>query len=155
MMPSSRCRKMTALPEIGCSSQGLPSATSTSTRWSWTSHYSGDEQAEGDPDPPRSPIDKNEYEQINRARERLALRDLELRQIIRHCNMEMDIIRRKLCKDLAILEILKGEIEKVGTGPIRDQLEVDFYNGNAQYVYFLMYRISSVCGDIGKTERYG
>lgn len=43
--------------------------------------------------------------------------------------MEMDIIRRKLCKDLGILEILKGEIEKVESGPMREQLEADFYNG--------------------------
>lgn len=59
------------------------------------------------------------------------MRDLELRQIIRHCNMEMDDVRRKLCKDLDILEILKGEIENSGMGPMREQLEVDFYNGIA------------------------
>ena len=119
-----------SLPTIRCSSPGLPSAASASTHWSWTSHCSNEEPAE-ESDPPPSPIDENEFDLINKARERLALHEIELREIIRHCNMEMDIVRGKLCKDLGILEVLKGEIEKAGTGPLREQLEVDFYNGIA------------------------
>jgi hypothetical protein len=129
-MPSGLRQKTIASPRIGCPSPGLPSAASTTTHWSDKSHYSSDEETE-EHDPPYSPIDENEYERINKARERLAMRDLELRQIIRHCNTEMDVVRRKLCKDLDILEILKGEIENSGTGPMREQLEVDFYNGIA------------------------
>ena len=71
----------------------------------------------------------DEHERISKARERLARREVELRQIIRHCNGEMDIIRRKLCKDLGVMEVLKGEIEKAGTGPLREQLEQDFHDG--------------------------
>jgi hypothetical protein len=29
------------------------------------------------------------------------------------------------------MEILKGEIEKAGTGDLREELETDFYNGNS------------------------
>jgi hypothetical protein len=41
----------------------------------------------------------------------------------------MDIIRRKLCRDLGIMEVLKAEIEKAGSGPMREELEMDFHNG--------------------------
>jgi hypothetical protein len=73
--------------------------------------------------------DENELELINKARERLAGRQVELENVIQQCNSEMDIVRTKLCKDLRVLEVIKGEIEKAGTGPMRDQLETDFYNG--------------------------
>jgi hypothetical protein len=41
----------------------------------------------------------------------------------------MDIVRTKLCKDLQLLEILKEEIEKAGSGSVREQLEQDFHDG--------------------------
>jgi hypothetical protein len=78
---------------------------------------------------PMTPVNDDELERILKARERLARREIELRQIIRHCNGEMDIVRRKLVKDLEVMEVLKAEIEKAGTGPMRDQLEEDFHNG--------------------------
>ena len=117
-----------------CSSPQSPS--SGSPRWSWNSHCS---QINGDiPDsydlPPLSPLNDDEHERIKKARERLARREVELRQIIRHCNGEMDIVRRKLCKDLGVMEVLKGEIEKAGTGPMREQLEEDFHNGRKNSV---------------------
>jgi hypothetical protein len=78
---------------------------------------------------PIQTIDDDEYERILKARQRLARREVELRQIIRYCNGEMDMVREKLCKDLEVMEILKGEIEQAGTGPMREQLEQDFHDG--------------------------
>jgi hypothetical protein len=77
-----------------------------------------------------SPWDEtDEFERITQARQRLARREIELQQIVRYCNSEMDVVRGKLVKDLQVLEVLKGEIEKAGTGPLRETLEEDFYNG--------------------------
>jgi hypothetical protein len=45
----------------------------------------------------------------------------------------MDVVRQKLCKDLGVLEVLKGEIEKAGTGSLREELEQDFHDGIAVY----------------------
>jgi hypothetical protein len=82
---------------------------------------------------PVSPWVDNEHERILQARQRLARREVELRQIVRYCNSEMDVVRQKLCKDLGVLEVLKGEIEKAGTGPLREELEQDFHDGIALY----------------------
>ena len=81
------------------------------------------------PDRPSSPCTDEEYSRITKARQRLARREIELRQIIRHCNHEMDIVRRKLIKDLQVMEVLKEEIDKAGTGDLREQLEQDFHDG--------------------------
>jgi hypothetical protein len=70
-----------------------------------------------------------EVDRIDKARERLARRTVELETFVLQCNEEMDIIRRKLCKDLGVMEVIKQEIEKAGTGPTREQLELDFHNG--------------------------
>ena len=74
-----------------------------------------------------SPYD--EVDRLENARTRLSQRHFELSRIIRHANETMDLVRRKLCKDLQLLEILKEEIDKAGTGPERDQLEQDFHDG--------------------------
>jgi hypothetical protein len=74
-------------------------------------------------------MEDTEYIRINKARERLRRREMELREVIQYCNGEMDLVRTRLVKDLEILEILKGEIDKAGTGPLREQLELDFHNG--------------------------
>jgi len=73
--------------------------------------------------------EEGEYHRLTRARLRLSKRKEQLRGMIAGCNDEMDIVRRKLCKDLEVLEVLKEEIEKAGTGSLRDQLEQDFHNG--------------------------
>lgn len=84
------------------------------------------------PDRPSSPCTDEEHSRITKARQRLARREIELRQIIRHCNYEMDIVRRKLVKDLQVMEVLKEEIDKAGTGDLREQLEQDFHDGIPQ-----------------------
>jgi len=78
---------------------------------------------------PMSAEEEDEYHRLTRARLRLSKRKEQLRGMIAECNDEMDIVRRKLCKDLEVLEVLKEEIEKAGTGSLRDQLEQDFHNG--------------------------
>jgi len=50
----------------------------------------------------------------------------------------MDIVRQKLCKDLGVLEVLKGEIEKAGTGSLREELEQDFHDEYMAYIATLM-----------------
>jgi len=82
------------------------------------------------PDRPPSPITDEEQLHILKARQRLARREIELRQIIRHCNREMDVVRRKLVKDLQVMEVLKEEIDKAGTGELREELEGHFHDGN-------------------------
>jgi uncharacterized protein (DUF2267 family) len=85
---------------------------------------------DGEPAAPTSPtITDEEHSRILKARQRLARRHIELRQIIRHCNKEMDVVRRKLVKDLQVMEVLKEEIDKAGTGDLREQLEQDFHDG--------------------------
>lgn len=49
--------------------------------------------------------------------------------MIQMTNQEMDLVRRKLCKDLEVMECLKEEIEKAGQGEMRDRLEEDFHHG--------------------------
>jgi len=83
---------------------------------------------------PSSPYTDEEQSRITKARQRLARREVELRQIIRHCNHEMDIVRRKLVKDLQVMEILKEEIDKAGSGDLREQLEQDFHNGQSLHL---------------------
>lgn len=105
-----------------------PSATAPSNcRWSCSS---------GTPTEVLSPVANEDilspYDEVDRlenARTRLSQRHFELSRIIRHANETMDLVRRKLCKDLQLLEILKEEIDKAGTGPERDQLEQDFHDG--------------------------
>ena len=82
---------------------------------------------------PPSPCTDEEHARVTKARQRLARREVELRQIIRHCNHEMDIVRRKLIKDLQVMEVLKEEIEKAGTGDLREQLEQDFHDGKSSF----------------------
>jgi hypothetical protein len=91
-----------------------------------------------------TPVNDDEFDRILKARDRLARREIELRQIIRHCNGEMDIVRRKLVKDLEVMEVLKGEIEKAGTGPMRDQLEEDFHNGTSHEIKLMVEYIAYV-----------
>lgn len=91
-----------------------------------------------------TPVNDDEFERILKARDRLARREIELRQIIRHCNGEMDIVRRKLVKDLEVMEVLKGEIEKAGTGTMRDQLEEDFHNGTSHEIKLMVEYIAYV-----------
>ena len=81
------------------------------------------------PDPQPSPVTDEEHLHIVKARQRLARREIELRQIIRHCNSEMDVVRRKLVKDLQVMEVLKEEIDKAGTGELREELEGHFRDG--------------------------
>ena len=97
-------------------------------------------------------LDDDEYKRINKARERLARREIELRQIIEYANGETATLRVKLVKDLEILEILKEEIEKAGTGPLREQLELDFYNGTTTSLYLLRFRIHCLCRNFDKAE---
>jgi hypothetical protein len=103
-----------------------PSTSSGLSRWSWGSHPSN---TAGVSETPVQTVDDDEYERIVKARQRLARREIELRQIIRYCNGEMDVVRQKLCKDLEVMEIIKSEIEQAGTGLLREQLEEDFHNG--------------------------
>lgn len=131
MIASRRCRKAKALPTKKSPSPPLSpplssSSTNVSRSWSWNCSNQAPSDVD---DAPISPIGDDEYQRISKARRRLAQREVELRQIIRHCNEEMDFVRRKLCNDLGIMEILKGEIEKAGTGPMREELEMDFHNG--------------------------
>jgi hypothetical protein len=126
MASSKRCHKLSPLSTKNpppCS-PSLSLSSTLSSRFSWSSSCNSDVD-----ESPVSPITNEEYDRLIKARERLARREIELRQIIRHCNGEMDIIRRKLCKDLGIMEILKAEIEKAGSGPMREELEMDFHNG--------------------------
>jgi hypothetical protein len=101
---------------------------------------------------PVSPFDENELDRVIQAQQRLARHEIELRQIIRYCNSEMDIVRRKLCKDLQILEMLKEEIDKAGTGPLREDLEQDFHDGML-YNDLIDCRIYGICCDINETKR--
>jgi len=115
-----------------CYSSSSSTSSPSSARFSWSSNCSTiitpvETYDLALPTPTSTP--DTEIELITKARERLAGRQRELEQVIQHCNCEMDVVRRKLCKDLGILEVIKGEIEKAGTGPIRDQLETDFYDG--------------------------
>ena len=57
--------------------------------------------------------------------------------MIQMTNKEMDLVRRKLCKDLEVMECLKEEIEKAGQGEMRDQLEEDFHHGINSLVMFI------------------
>jgi hypothetical protein len=132
-----------AMPKLGKLVRGVPingkwspstypSRPMSTDRFSWSSkgtYCSIRKKDSVDTVVPSTPLEDDEYERIQKARERLALRDIELRQIVRHCNGEMDVVRRRLVKDLEILEILKEEIEKAGDGPLREQLEMDFHHG--------------------------
>jgi hypothetical protein len=129
-----------------------PSATTPVCRWSWSSNKSSDDFSPVHPqstavrvpiaestetlrtdDAPLAVEDilspEDEVGRLENARKRLATRQIELESIIRRANEAMDIVRTKLCKDLQLLEILKEEIEKAGSGPVREQLEQDFHDG--------------------------
>src|SRR5438552_17455471 len=82
----------------GASTAPSPPATSStlSTHWSWSSHCSNKPFTITEN---TSPIDEHEHERINKARQRLILREDELQRIINFCNSKMDIVRRKLCND--------------------------------------------------------
>jgi len=113
-----------------CHSPASTTSTPSSARFSWSSNCSSrtsptESQVDAVPVSP----DDNEVQRLVKARERLARRELELRQVVRYCNSEMDFIRRKLCQDLEVMEVIKEEVEKAGTGSMRDQLETDFYIG--------------------------
>ena len=138
-----------------------PSATTPSNcRWSWSSES---------PTEVLSPVEKqdilspdDEVERLEKARARLIQRQFELSRIIRHANDSMDLVRRKLCKDLQLLEILKEEIDKAGTGPIRDQLEEDFHDGIQNSFPALLWdgvanvgRIYCVCSYVDDAEGPG
>ena len=121
------------------SSTASPNSTSSS-RWSWCSRdteitqnteigMSAETKMDDPPASPTSPVTDEEHSRILKARQRLARREIELQQIIRHCNSQMDIVRRKLVKDLQVMEVLKEEIDKAGTGDLREQLERDFHDG--------------------------
>ena len=101
-----------------------------------------------------SPVE-DEQHRIVKARERLARREVELRQIIRHYNGEMDIVRRKLCKDLQVMEVIREEIDKAGTGPLREQLEEDFHNGTHILAFMTNCRIPDICGNVDKAKGKG
>jgi len=137
-----------------------------SSRWSWCSHDTEITQnteiginAETIMDDglaaPTSPVTDEEHSRILKARQRLARRQIELRQIIRHCNSQMDIVRRKLVKDLQVMEVLKEEIDKAGTGDLREQLERDFHDGAGAILLGLMGRVYCICGDFDETEGNG
>ena len=117
-----------------------PSPCPSPARWSWGSRESTCSATKLEP-VETTIFEHDEYGRINKARERLARREIELRQIIRYCNGEMATVREKLVKDLEILEILKEEIDKAGTGPLREQLELDFHNGITTALYLLRFRI--------------
>ena len=74
-------------------------------------------------------------------------------------NNEMDLVRRKLCKDLEVMECLKEEIEKAGHGEMRERLEEDFHQGMNPFPIHLFVlpdtdcRVCCLCGDAGSTER--
>lgn len=130
-----------------------PSATSPPCRWSWSSNRSSDDFSPVRPqsqtirtatavstetslrtDDAKLAIEDilspdDEVDRLENARKRLATRQIELESIIRRANEAMDIVRTKLCKDLQLLEILKEEIEKAGSGAVREQLEQDFHDG--------------------------
>jgi hypothetical protein len=136
-----------------------PSATSPTCRWSWSSHRSSDDFSPVHPRRteihPPAPVSTetslrteeaplavedilspdDEVERLENARKRLATRQIELESIIRRANDAMDIVRTKLCKDLQLLEILKEEIEKAGSGAVREQLEQDFHDGTIHNVF--------------------
>ena len=80
-------------------------------------------------DRPPSPPSDEEHFHILKARQRLARREIELRQIIRHCNREIDGVRQKLFKDLRVMEVFKEEIDKAGSGDLREELEGHFRDG--------------------------
>jgi len=80
-------------------------------------------------DRPLSPPTDEEHLHLLNALQRLARREIELRQIIRHCNHKIDDVRRNLFKDLQVMEVLKEEIDKAGNGEFREELEGHFRNG--------------------------
>lgn len=100
-----------------------------------------------------SPTETEHY-RIHQARQRLARREVELRQIVRHCNGEMDVVRRKLCKDLQVMEVIREEIDKAGSGAMREQLEQDFHNGT-KFSLLTNCRIPNICFDLNKTKGKG
>jgi hypothetical protein len=127
------------VPLKKCHSPTSSAPTPSSDRFSWSTNCS----TLATPLEPHEFVvpalpNENEFQFIAKARERLAHREIELDQIIHHCNSEMDIVRKKLCKDLRVMEMIKGEIEKAGTGPMRDQLEADFYDGTTFNVQCLI-----------------
>jgi len=131
-------------------------------RWSWSSESPTEVLSPVAKEDILSPYD--EVERLENARTRLSQRHFELSRIIRHANETMDLVRTKLCKDLQLLEILKEEIDKAGTGSERDQLEQDFHDGISlspppPITYFgtgpNVGRICCVCSDVDETEGSG
>jgi hypothetical protein len=122
-----RSRLETKCRTSPCSSPPTSSARSltiaTSPRWSWSSR-----KPEVLDRPPSPPSDEEHFH-ILKARQRLARREIELRQIIRHCNREIDGVRQKLFKDLRVMEVFKEEIDKAGSGELREELECHFRDG--------------------------
>src|SRR5271169_6684259 len=89
------------------SSTMSPNSTNSS-RWSWSSHDTEIAQnseigMDDGPTARTSPLTEEERSRILKARQRLARRHIELDHIIRYCNREMDVVRRKLVKDLQVM----------------------------------------------------